>query len=289
MPAAARVTDNHVCPMSDGPKPHVGGPIMPPCSINVLTNSIPQARVTDRAVCVSPAPDFIVTGSSTVLVNGLMAARLTDKTMHGGTISPICSPDVIMGGATAGATLGFPDAWLQTFNAQAAGRASGAVQQSFQNCGVESSRALILANGGNVSEQNLLNWAVANGNADNSDPSPTQWGGTSPNQRAAILTQYGVANHQEPQTRENITQAIAEGRGVITSHDAGKLWNNPSVSGGHAITVTGAEYNPDGSIKNIITNDTGLGQGRNSVPANQFFDSLRTGRNANVTDNPLKR
>ncbi|KXK21522.1 MAG: hypothetical protein UZ18_ATM001000281, partial [Armatimonadetes bacterium OLB18] len=27
---AARVTDMHTCPMSDGPKPHVGGPILPP-------------------------------------------------------------------------------------------------------------------------------------------------------------------------------------------------------------------------------------------------------------------
>ncbi|PMP77167.1 MAG: type VI secretion protein, partial [Roseiflexus castenholzii] len=30
MPPAARVSDMHTCPLSDGPKPHVGGPIMPP-------------------------------------------------------------------------------------------------------------------------------------------------------------------------------------------------------------------------------------------------------------------
>ena len=44
---AARVTDMHVCPMVTGLVPHVGGPIMPPAAINVLTGSLPQARVGD--------------------------------------------------------------------------------------------------------------------------------------------------------------------------------------------------------------------------------------------------
>ena len=260
-----------------------------PCSPNVKANSRPQARATDKLLCTGGVPDFIVTGSAKVKANALPVARVGDKTMHGGTIGPVASTNVEIGGGTVGATLGFPDEWLQTFNAEISGRASGKSQQSFQNCGVESSRALILANGGNISEQNLLNWAVSTGNADNSDPKPTEWGGTSPNQRAAILNQYGVSNSQVPQTRENITQAVAEGKGVVTSHDAGKLWGDPSVNGGHAITVTGVEYDSNGAIKNVITNDTGLGQGKRSVPANQFFDSLRPNRNANISDNPLKK
>jgi uncharacterized Zn-binding protein involved in type VI secretion len=46
---------------------------------------MPQARVTDMAVCVGP-PDVIVLGSFTVLVMGLPAARIGDMTAHGGTI-----------------------------------------------------------------------------------------------------------------------------------------------------------------------------------------------------------
>ena len=282
MPKAARVGDTHICPL------HGTGIIQLPCSLNVKTNSRPQARVTDRLLCAGGVPDFIVTGSAKVKANSLPVARVGDKTMHGGTIGPIASLNVEVGGGTVGATLGFPDAWLTTFNAEAAGRTSGKVQQSYGNCGIESLRALVLANGGNVSENDALNWAIANAGVDDSTD-PNQKGGSNPDGREKVLSNYGVASHQENASRENITQAVAEGKGVITSHDAGQLWNNPAVNGGHAITVTGVEYNADGTIGNVITNDTGLGQGRRSVPAKRFFDSLRPGRNANVSDNPLKK
>jgi uncharacterized Zn-binding protein involved in type VI secretion len=96
---AARVTDMHACPMiTPGvpPVPHVGGPILPPCSVNVITGGLPQARVTDKATCVGP-PDVIVKGSVTVLVNDLPAARIGDMTAHGGTIVLGC-PTVLIGG-----------------------------------------------------------------------------------------------------------------------------------------------------------------------------------------------
>jgi uncharacterized Zn-binding protein involved in type VI secretion len=96
---AARVSDMHVCPMvTPGvpPIPHVGGPILPPCSVNVLTGKLPQARVTDMATCVGP-PDVIVKGSATVLVNKLPAARVGDTTAHGGSIVVGCFT-VLIGG-----------------------------------------------------------------------------------------------------------------------------------------------------------------------------------------------
>lgn len=96
MPPAARVTDMHVCPMVTVLVPHVGGPIIPPCAITVITGYLPQARITDMCVCVGP-PDVIVKGSATVLVNGLMAARIGDLTAHGGVITT-GFPTVIIGG-----------------------------------------------------------------------------------------------------------------------------------------------------------------------------------------------
>ena len=48
MPPAARVGDMHTCPMSDGPKPHVGGPILPPGAPTVLIGGMPAARVGER-------------------------------------------------------------------------------------------------------------------------------------------------------------------------------------------------------------------------------------------------
>lgn len=82
---AARVTDMHVCPMFDGPKPHVGGPILPPGGVPTLIGSMPAARVGDMATCVGP-PDVIALGSFTVLIGNMPAARIGDMTAHGGTI-----------------------------------------------------------------------------------------------------------------------------------------------------------------------------------------------------------
>ena len=92
---AARASDMHVCPMVTGIVPHVGGPILPPCCITVLTGSLPQARVTDMAVCVG-LPDVIALGSFTVLVGGMPAARLGDLTAHGGAII-LGLPTVLIG------------------------------------------------------------------------------------------------------------------------------------------------------------------------------------------------
>lgn len=99
MPAAARITDFHVCPMQTPgvvPIPHVGGPIVGPGESTVLIGGLPAAKVGDALVCVGP-PDSIVSGSGTVMIGGMPAARLGDVTAHGGTIVA-GDPTVIIGG-----------------------------------------------------------------------------------------------------------------------------------------------------------------------------------------------
>jgi uncharacterized Zn-binding protein involved in type VI secretion len=75
----------HVCPLSTGPVPHVGGPILPPGGVTVLIGGLPAARVGDMATCVGP-PDTIALGSFTVLTMGMPQARIGDLTGHGGNI-----------------------------------------------------------------------------------------------------------------------------------------------------------------------------------------------------------
>jgi uncharacterized Zn-binding protein involved in type VI secretion len=86
----------HTCPMSDGPKPHVGGPVLPPGCPTVLIGGMQAARVGDMATCVGP-PDTIVVGSATVMIGGMPAARVGDTTAHGGTIIPPGCPTVMIG------------------------------------------------------------------------------------------------------------------------------------------------------------------------------------------------
>ena len=85
MPAAARISDMHTCPLSNGPSPHVGGPVIGPGAVNVLIGGMPAAVVGDMLVCAGP-PDSIIKGSATVLIGGKPAARQGDMTAHGGVI-----------------------------------------------------------------------------------------------------------------------------------------------------------------------------------------------------------
>jgi hypothetical protein len=61
---------------------------------------MPAARVGDMCVCTGP-PDVIAKGSPTVLIGGMMAARVGDLTVHGGVIVMGC-PTVMIGEAGSG-------------------------------------------------------------------------------------------------------------------------------------------------------------------------------------------
>lgn len=95
MPPAARMGDMHTCPLSDGPKPHVGGPVIKGIP-SVLIDNMPAATVTSTCTCVGPV-DAIAKGSMTVFIGGKPAARVGDMTLHGGVIT-LGSPTVMIGG-----------------------------------------------------------------------------------------------------------------------------------------------------------------------------------------------
>jgi len=84
MPAAARMTDMHTCPLFNGPIPHVGGVIIGGAS-TVLIGSLPAAILGNECICTGPS-DKIIQGSASVLINGMPAVRQGDKTAHGGVI-----------------------------------------------------------------------------------------------------------------------------------------------------------------------------------------------------------
>lgn len=273
MPPAARVNDYHVCNLVDpGPVAHMGGAIKPPASPNVDTNRLAAARTTDQLQCMgSPAPDFIVTGSTTVLINGQMAARQTDKTMHPppGNIAQ-GSPDVEIGGPTGGATLGNVGAGTAACNLAAAGRVGGSTQQSIGNCSLEAPRQIVNrvspppAGSPGLTEQQLLNWAGSPGSGV-SAPGTAAY----PAEQVTVLRNYGVLAHQETSTMRNLAQAVAERRGVTASLDAASIWGGATPVGSmHTVTVTGVQYDQNGNLVNVIVNDTGRLSVANGGPGN---------------------
>jgi uncharacterized Zn-binding protein involved in type VI secretion len=279
------------------PTPHVGGPIKPPCSTTVQTNGLGQARATDQLQCTgSPAPDFIVTGSTTVMIDNLMAARQTDKTMHAppGMIM-IGSPNVEIGGPTGGATLGNPTAGTAACNLAAAGRVGGSTQQSGQNCSMESPRQIINqvtpppAGNPGLTEQQLLNWAASPGSGI-SAPVTSAY----PAEQVAVLANYGVAAHQETSTSANLMQAVAERRGVTASLDAAPIWGGATPVGTmHTVLVTGVQFDQNGNLTNVIVNDTGVSPASGNCgvvyPAANFQNAMNganyPGGNLVVTNN----
>jgi uncharacterized Zn-binding protein involved in type VI secretion len=77
------------------------GVVSAPCMPTVLTGMLPQARVLDVHNCFIHfwAPNTIVTGAATVLVGGLPAARISDKTFCAADITS-GQQDVLIGGVT---------------------------------------------------------------------------------------------------------------------------------------------------------------------------------------------
>jgi len=65
-PALRVGIDSHVCPLFDGPKPHVGG-VVSIGSLTVFFNSIPAVRVGDFIV-EAGLPNAIIFGENTVLI-----------------------------------------------------------------------------------------------------------------------------------------------------------------------------------------------------------------------------
>lgn len=87
-----------MCPLVEGGKPHVGGPLNPPGAADVLIGGKPAVRVLGTATCVG-APDLVKKGAPQVLIAGLHAARRGDPTVHGGCIME-GFPMVLIGGTT---------------------------------------------------------------------------------------------------------------------------------------------------------------------------------------------
>jgi len=92
---AARVGDLHSCPLMPG------GPVLPPGQAGVFIESLPAARMGDVCTCAGP-PDAITTGSASVFIGGMKAARQTDQTAQGGTITAGASKTYIGHGAGEG-------------------------------------------------------------------------------------------------------------------------------------------------------------------------------------------
>lgn len=121
------------------------------------------------------------------------------------------------------------------------------------------------------------------------DPDSSGW--TLPAEIARILTDYGVAAHDERgQSIEQLAATVQRGHGVIAAVNAGVLWTDARVLGtgqaNHAVTITGLARDPyDGALQGFYINDSGTGRSAQFVSAHLMTTAfVRTGGFCVVTD-----
>lgn len=267
----------------------------------------------DVHACVTPwpvpphGPAVDIQGSPTVLCVGMRFARQGDQlleaigptnTITGGCMTVLVGAAGIVGNVPAGqaacvAMRAGRNPPPGTLDSAGNPIAAGTAGQSYNNCGIESSRQIIsAATGTTPTQEALLNQSMANGDATQVPGNLYGSGGTDPGGRQNILANNGVPSSQQPNTAGSLESAVGGGNGVIMSVWAGNMpnWAGQGLApntGGHAILITGIEYDDNGNPINAIINDTGMGQCSQSVPWASLQGAARSDRPLNVTNNPI--
>jgi uncharacterized Zn-binding protein involved in type VI secretion len=254
--------------------------------VPIETNGDTQRRCGDRCICGGAPTQVIERGAATVLVAGEYAARILAPTRHGGMLL-VGSPNVVIGGPDGAGLRRPPHARC---NAMAAGRKSGSRKQSYNNCGIESSRYLIeQKTGKRLQEDQLLYETLAHADANVTDKDGGPPGGTTPSSQVRILARHGIEAGEKPQTVDGIASDVQAGRGVIAGVWGDRLWGGPQQAqkGGHAVVVTGVEYDEQGKPAVFVLQDSGSGSCSRRVPADQFEQMLIRENPAVVTKEPV--
>ena len=160
----------------------------------------------------------------------------------------------------------------------------GKVEGFGGTCGLVSCVNVLKMTGINVTEHEIVDYALSKGLC-RSNSNREVNGGTAMTDRQAILSGFGVNSELRTASVDNIASAVSEGRGVIASLDAGKLWDNPDYYGGfHAVTITSVTKDSNGKVLGFHVCDSGTG-GKDSAAyysADRISNAL-SGRPLNVT------
>lgn len=130
-------------------------------------------------------------------------------------------------------------------------------------CGIVSCvNILRLAGRSSTTEEEVLRYALENSSKKRSlcinHGSPPSNGGTSPQNRKDILSAFGIESELIPASIESIAKHVEEGRGVIISVYAGRLWGDFSKCNlSHAVAVTSVKRSMTGDLIGFYICDSG--------------------------------
>jgi hypothetical protein len=152
-------------------------------------------------------------------------------------------------------------------------------------CGVVACEDVLHQFGESTSEADVLNHAVER-RLCNTSGSAEVCGGTTPEGRSQILTDFGEKSSVVPVTSlDQLRTFIEDGRGVIVRTNAGKFWNDPRPYAqgngefNHAITVTGVAIDPESfTTQGFFVNDSGKGWAGKFISADLMQDACISNR-----------
>lgn len=165
-------------------------------------------------------------------------------------------------------------------------------------CGVCACVNILRMAGMNVSERELLDYAIEHGLCDTGGANTRYYnGGTTPQQRAQLLRAFGLDCYLEPVITgpnkaldlylNELDNNVSEGRGVIISVYSDRFYNDSRYAGGtHAVVVTSIKKDSNGNVIGCYVCDSNGGQ-----PI--YYDSDHMLRSMNlssmvVTKNPIR-
>lgn len=140
-------------------------------------------------------------------------------------------------------------------------------------CGLVSCGDIANQFGEQVSENDVVHYAVDKGLCTVISDNPAASGGTSMSEQAAILDGLGMPSHVElGDSLEGLGRQLEEGHGVIMEVNAGELWGRSAYydNGGvnHAVTLTGVAVDQNsGKAVGIWINDSGSGNYQRYISA----------------------
>lgn len=159
-------------------------------------------------------------------------------------------------------------------------------------CGLCSCVNILRLSGVNYGEKEVLDYAKTQRGLIEYDPrNPDASGGTSPQSRREVLEHFGISSGVFPvkmshgvatqETIEEITNHVADGRGVILSVHADYLYYGRSMDDDyHAVTVSSVVKNANGGISGFYIADSNIGTKYYTV---QQIQNALTGNAMNVT------
>lgn len=127
------------------------------------------------------------------------------------------------------------------------------------DCTLATISNIITLSGGNITEEQVVDYAIANGLC-NTVGSATERGGTNETQQLALLDHYGFPSTYSPDwDPELLAEQVKAGKGILLAVNGHALWNDAGPSTiNHAITVTGVVYTSDNSdILGFVICDSG--------------------------------